>query len=642
EVQNAVKEDPTLNKKVLEATKAYTRNSTNLSELLTLVKNYDLPGLKTIVDPLIENTQAHIQSDIASLRQDISEIKNMMTKILCAFKGQSYSTPSSSVPTSTLAITEGPATIWRGGSSAHTATITPTEETPSYNEGEKDEMVIEEIVTKTKNVEKEPVKELGVEIVEKELVQEPQDEVPSKSKNDMSLRDKSVETKYPAIAFNDQISSEKTLSCEPTVSPLNDNEIDFRISFDDSDDEDYMVIYDKNSFSYKIIFVDNLKTDLENDNDKVNMPSFSSPEVNFLTEATVSPQHIDEFNLKDETSLSECDEEEENVLNFHDLFPFNVIYPNDSKSDKDNDDDKVDIEHSSGDLSVKPLPDVINTDVGAYAHGSNKLLETNMTPLPHRDQRHPWLGSVNRVHILDLAGLTEGMRQTLAGRLRMVYTRGDGQELFTSHTMSDTEMGLDVADTLCFQLGGARPRWFEAYWLGSERVIPDKGDLRDYWIKISSDKDFLGPTPSYVYIRDPVREFGTKMISLQKSFWQKTGHLKGADTIFLSKEAWIQRTTSSISVSTSSTYIRRLNRYMGLVSPGLERQPDAMAGALSHKNAPAVNEVIRTDLAPMQHLSHHMLPPGQKCLRGIRARGGGARLHESILGLARDVNKSIT
>ncbi|GJU14439.1 hypothetical protein Tco_1142405, partial [Tanacetum coccineum] len=49
---------------------------------------------------------------------------------------------------------------------------------------------------------------------------------------------RSVETKFPAIAFNDQISSEKTLSCEPTVSSLND-EIDFKISFDDSDDEDY-------------------------------------------------------------------------------------------------------------------------------------------------------------------------------------------------------------------------------------------------------------------------------------------------------------------------------------------------------------------------------------------------------------------
>ncbi|GJR06752.1 hypothetical protein Tco_0529736 [Tanacetum coccineum] len=187
--------------------------------------------------------------------------------------------------------------------------------------------------------------------------------------------------------------------------------------FDESDDEDYMVIYDKNSFSYKIISVDDLKTDLENNNDKVNMLSLPPPEPtvscfddldffkdfenefpaivyndaltsksDFLTEPTVSPQHIDEFNLKDETSLSECDEEEQNVLYFNDLFSFNVIYPDDSKSDEDNDDDKIDIEHSSGDLSVKPLPDVINTDDGAYAHGSNKLLETREI------NRHGWPG----------------------------------------------------------------------------------------------------------------------------------------------------------------------------------------------------------------------------------------------------------
>ncbi|GJW56350.1 hypothetical protein Tco_0103081 [Tanacetum coccineum] len=187
------------------------------------------------------------------------------------------------------------------------------------------------------------------------------------------------------------LTSEATPFSEPRVSPLNDNKIDSRISFEESDNEDYTVIYDKNSFSYKIIYVNDLKTDSENDNDKVNMPSFSSPEStvsyfddldffkyfenefpaivyndaltsksDFLTKPTVSPQYIDEFNLKDETSLSECDEEEQNVLNFNDLFPFNIIYPNDSKSDKDNDDDKVDIEHSSGDLSVKPLLDVIN------------------------------------------------------------------------------------------------------------------------------------------------------------------------------------------------------------------------------------------------------------------------------------------
>nr|GEU30663.1 hypothetical protein [Tanacetum cinerariifolium] len=63
---------------------------------------------------------------------------------------------------------------------------------------------------------------------------------------------------------------------------------------------------------------------------------------------------------------------------------------------------------------------------------------TYMAPLPPRDQRHPWLRSVNRLHVLDFVGLIEGMSQTLAG--------------------SDTEMGLDVAVTLCFQLGRARHR----------------------------------------------------------------------------------------------------------------------------------------------------------------------------------------
>nr|GEX45555.1 hypothetical protein [Tanacetum cinerariifolium] len=72
----------------------------------------------------------------------------------------------------------------------------------------------------------------------------------------------------------------------------------------------------------------------------------------------------------------------------------------------------------------------------------------DMSPLPPRDQRHPWLRyqvkgytedivhnyeqrletifgwSVNRLHVLDFAGVTKGMRQALASRLRMVYTGG--------------------------------------------------------------------------------------------------------------------------------------------------------------------------------------------------------------------------
>ncbi|GJR84218.1 hypothetical protein Tco_0155003 [Tanacetum coccineum] len=160
---------------------------------------------------------------------------------------------------------------------------------------------------------------------------------------------RSVETKFSAIVFNDELSSEKTLSCEPTVSSLNNNEIDFRISFDESDDEDYTVIFDKNSFSYKIISINDLKTDSENDNEKVNMPSFPSPEPtvsyfddldflkdfknefpaivyndaltsksDFLTEPVEILHRTDEFDLKDETSLSRYDEEEQNVLYFND------------------------------------------------------------------------------------------------------------------------------------------------------------------------------------------------------------------------------------------------------------------------------------------------------------------------------------
>ncbi|GJV17957.1 hypothetical protein Tco_1363280 [Tanacetum coccineum] len=86
------------------------------------------------------------------------------------------------------------------------------------------------------------------------------------------------EIEFLAIVLGDTSTSNTTPSYEPTISPPYENEIDFRISFDESDDEDYTVIFDENSFSYKIIFVNNLKTNSENDNDKVNIPLPPPPE----------------------------------------------------------------------------------------------------------------------------------------------------------------------------------------------------------------------------------------------------------------------------------------------------------------------------------------------------------------------------
>ncbi|GJX27697.1 hypothetical protein Tco_0235776 [Tanacetum coccineum] len=191
---------------------------------------------------------------------------------------------------------------------------------------------------------------------------------------------RSVETEFPAIDFNDEVSS-KTLSYEPTVCSLND-EIDFRISFDESDDEDYTIICEKNSFSYKMIFVNNLKMDSEKDNEKV-IPSIPSPKPviscfddldffkdfenefpsivyndvqtsksDLLIEPTLNLQHINELNLNDETSMSKYDEEERNILYFKDLFPFNIIRPDDLKLEKDNDNNEIDIIQSLEDNEI--------------------------------------------------------------------------------------------------------------------------------------------------------------------------------------------------------------------------------------------------------------------------------------------------
>ncbi|GJZ20626.1 reverse transcriptase domain-containing protein [Tanacetum coccineum] len=199
------------------------------------------------------------------------------------------------------------------------------------------------------------------------------------------------------------------------------------------------------------------------------------------------------INLIDETSLSEYDEE---ILSrFNDLF--NDIHPGDLKSEKD-DDNNIGIIQSSEDNEI--------------THGENGFSKTNMAPLPAADQRHPWLRyqieeytegirhsyeqrlktiwsrPVDRVHVLDFEGLTAEMRQDLAVRLRMVYS-SEGKQ-------------LEMAEA-----------GFGAYWAGSDRLIPGKGGLRDYWLKISSGRDFLGPAPSYVLIRDPVKRIYHRMIA---------------------------------------------------------------------------------------------------------------------------------
>ncbi|GJS61443.1 hypothetical protein Tco_0656227 [Tanacetum coccineum] len=191
----------------------------------------------------------------------------------------------------------------------------------------------------------------------------------------------------------------------------------------------------------------------------------------FSTEPTLCPQHIDEFDLNDETSLSEYDKVEQNVLCFNDIFHFNIIYPGDLKSDKDNDDNEIDMIQSSGDIA----------------------------PLPPREQRHPFLMYQGLEYSdWDIADFEE--------RIRMEHRDGDGVVVFTSQAWSrvfetrgplvrelileflstlrfgEVLLDLDAPGTIQFQLGGAR-------------------------------RHFLGPLPSYTLIRDPVLRLCHRMMA---------------------------------------------------------------------------------------------------------------------------------
>nr|GEX56685.1 hypothetical protein [Tanacetum cinerariifolium] len=58
-------------------------------------------------------------------------------------------------------------------------------------------------------------------------------------KNDMPPRDNDRHPTYHETPIDRD--GQPKLSCEPTISSLNNNEIDFRVSFDESDDEDYTI-----------------------------------------------------------------------------------------------------------------------------------------------------------------------------------------------------------------------------------------------------------------------------------------------------------------------------------------------------------------------------------------------------------------
>ncbi|GJV81542.1 hypothetical protein Tco_1517412, partial [Tanacetum coccineum] len=145
-----------------------------------------------------------------------------------------------------------------------------------------------------------------------------------------------------------------------------------------------------------------------------------------------------------------------------------------------------------------------------------------------------------------------------------------------------------------------------------ERMIPGKGDLHDYWRGISTNGDFLGPPPSYTLIRDLMLRLCHRMmaysiaersqapekvtvIDLFAAGRKNKAHISGGQFVahlaahfgLLIAEILAGLTVIApelpiidIAVLVRLQIYEQLDDTWAWVAMGLERQPDAVAGAL--------------------------------------------------------------
>ncbi|GJU74515.1 hypothetical protein Tco_1265920 [Tanacetum coccineum] len=133
DISNSVKDDPVINQKLNEATETFARISSNVTEVLSLVKGFDSFALLSDVKSLRAYAVKQEEASTARIKKDTSEIKFMMTEMYAAFQGHPSSASSGSV-TPTLALTDIQANV--EGENANT---TATKEPPFHTEGETEE-----------------------------------------------------------------------------------------------------------------------------------------------------------------------------------------------------------------------------------------------------------------------------------------------------------------------------------------------------------------------------------------------------------------------------------------------------------------------------------------------------------------------
>ncbi|GJQ97787.1 hypothetical protein Tco_0008926 [Tanacetum coccineum] len=219
--------------------------------------------------------------------------------------------------------------------------------------------------------------------------------------------------------------------------------------------------------------------------------------------------------------------------------------------------------------------------------------------LPPRDQRYQYL----RFEGLEY---TDADITDFEGRLSRIYSR-EFQLVGVRCLISWREfiLGTNLHTTEEMESVG-----FGAYWAESSRQIPNKGDLSAYWVGISYVGDFLGTTPSYTSIRDPMLRLCHRLIACSIA-GRKRKHgamISGGQFVArLAEHFWLllEERLQELTVIVRDLPVIDMAELARLqicdelvdtwvwVASGPERQPDATTGALAPQ-PPLAAEPTRT------------------------------------------------
>ncbi|GJV50501.1 hypothetical protein Tco_1440713 [Tanacetum coccineum] len=187
--------------------------------------------------------------------------------------------------------------------------------------------------------------------------------------------------------------------------------------------------------------------------------------------------------------------------------------------------------------------------------------------LPPHDQRHQYL-RYEGLHYTD-ADIAD-----FEARLAKIYMR-------EVHRVQV----FDIGGLLDLMVDGLSARMLmehrDAQGADSARQVPDKGDLRDCWIRISFAGDFLSIAPSYTAIRNPILRLCHRLIACSIA-----GRSHASEKVTVTDLFYL----GGMDVGSVNIFMD-IDDTWAWVAMGPERQLDAAAGALGvAQDAPAIDE----------------------------------------------------